>query len=285
MAFVIWRIALVASLGIFSARAATTITTTNHYAYGANSGWINARADTGNGAVIGEYVCFGYLYSGNVGWICLGNGAPTNEIQYQNISAEDYGVNNDGNGNLRGYAYGANIGWIAFENTGAPKVDLLTGNLSGYAWSANCGWISLSNEAAFVQTDAIQQGILASNGLPVAWLLQNFGTTNVVATADADADGQSNAEEYIAGTNPNANASVLKITSFTRGIPTPSYTLITWNSVPNRFYVIQERASLMTGAWNDYIDLPIAGLKSVGFDDFNFANEFFRIRAYRPLTP
>src|SRR5207302_2872914 len=157
---------------------------------------MDRRGDTNNGAVIGEYVCSGYIYAANVGWINLGGGTPTNGIYYQNLSASDSGVNQDGLGNLRGYAYGANIGWINFENTGAPKVDLFTGKFSGYAYSANCGWISLSNSVAHVQTDAIQQGALAPDGLPIAWLRQNFGTTNVDANADPDHDGQSNWQEY-----------------------------------------------------------------------------------------
>jgi len=155
-----------------------------------------------------------YAYAANVGWLDLGNGAPANQIQYQNNSAADFGVNQDGLGNLRGYAYGANIGWISFENTGAAKVDLLTGRFTGSAWSANCGWISLSNALAYVQTDTIQKGALAPDGLPVAWLLQNFGTTNVMANADPDNDGQSNLQEYLAGTAPNNTSSCLRITAF-----------------------------------------------------------------------
>src|SRR6266704_1396218 len=90
---------------------ATTINSANHYAGGANLGWTDWRADTANGAVIGEYVCSGYIYAANVGWIHLGSGAPANGIRYQNNSPSDYGVNHDGLGNLSGYAYGANIGW------------------------------------------------------------------------------------------------------------------------------------------------------------------------------
>src|SRR6516165_8348208 len=142
----------------FPARAATTIDPANKYAYGANIGWTDWRGDTNNGAVIGEYVCSGYIYAANVGWINLGSGSPTNGIYYQNFSANDFGVNQDGLGNLRGYAYGANIGWINFENTGAPLLDLKTGKLSGFIYSANCGWISLSNALAFVQTDTIAPG-------------------------------------------------------------------------------------------------------------------------------
>src|SRR5262245_14960355 len=94
--------------------AATTINATNQYAYGANIGWMDWRGDVANGAVIGEYVCSGFIYAANVGWINLGDGTPANGIRYQNNSASDFGVNHDGSGNLRGYAWGANIGWLTF---------------------------------------------------------------------------------------------------------------------------------------------------------------------------
>jgi len=267
------------------ATAGTTMDTTNRYAYAANLGWIDSVADTNNGAVIGEYVCSGYLYSANVGWMNLGSGAPANQIQYQNNSATDFGVNQDGLGNLRGYAYGANIGWINFENTGAPKVNLVNGQLSGYAYSANCGWISLSNAVAFVQTDSIRPGALAPDGLPIAWLLQNFGTTNVNANADPDGDGQSNLQEYLAGTDPNNAASVLKINFFTRNVVSPNYTVLSWNSVASRCYAVQAVPKLTGGGWTDSVNLPILGLASVGFTDLDPTNQFYRIRAYRPLQP
>src|SRR5689334_16394229 len=118
-------------------QAASTINPSNHFAHGANLGWIDARADATNGAVIGQFVCSGYLYAANVGWINLGNGSPANGICYQN--AVEFGVNHDGLGTLRGYGYGANIGWLNFTNrdaTGAfyegPKVHLFTGRLSGF---------------------------------------------------------------------------------------------------------------------------------------------------------
>src|SRR5436190_12441654 len=71
--------------------AVTTINPTNKFAYGANIGWMDWRGDTNSGAAIGEYVCSGYLYAANVGWINLGNGTPTNGIQYRNVSANDFG--------------------------------------------------------------------------------------------------------------------------------------------------------------------------------------------------
>ena len=272
----------------FLAGAATTIDAANKYAYGANIGWLNAYADGANGAVIGDFYCMGYIYAANVGWINLGSGLPVNGIQYQNNSAADFGINQDGLGNLRGYAYGANIGWINFENTGAPKVDLRTGILSGYVWSANCGWISLSNAVAYVQTDSLWPGQLAPDGLPVPWLLTYFGTTNVGANADPDHDGMSNAQEYQAGTDPNNVNSVLRITaeSFAPGGTTAS---LTWNSVPTRFYYIEKNLSLATTNWVDSglgLISPSLGSSTVGgFPDTNAPVRVYRVKAVLPLSP
>ncbi|HEY5297696.1 MAG TPA: hypothetical protein VIK59_07210 [Verrucomicrobiae bacterium] len=263
-----------------SSFAATTIDSANRYAYGANLGWINGAGDTNHGAVIGEYVCSGYIYSANVGWISLGNGTPADGIYYQNNSAADFGVNQDGVGNLRGYAYGANIGWLNFESTGAPKVDLASGNLSGYVWSANCGWISLSNAVAYVQTDTIQKGALAPDGLPIAWLLQNFGTTNVNAGADPDHDGMNNLQEYLAGTDPNNGGDFLRITNVARASVS---TLLQWTAKPARFYSVQSRTALNSGSWDGFYSTAL-GAGALTFNDTN-TNDFFRVEAYRPLTP
>jgi len=272
----------------FVIHAATTIDSVNRYAYAANLGWLDAVAETNNGAVIGEFYCKGYLYSANCGWISLGGGAPVNGILYQNNAAGDYGVNNDGLGNLRGYAYGANIGWINFEATGAPKVDLRTGNLGGYAWSANCGWISLSNAVAYVQTDTLWPGPLAPDGLPVPWLLANFGTTNISASADPTGKGMTIAQDYGAGTDPNNANSVLRITSesFASGGTSAS---VTWSSVPTRLYYVQKTLNLTNTAWADSglgLISPSAGSSSLAsFADTNAAARFYRVKAVLPLAP
>jgi hypothetical protein len=274
-------------LTALSASAATTIGPENKYAYGANFGWVDWTGDSANGAVIGDYVCSGYIYSANVGWINLGSGTPTNGIRYQNLSGSDFGVNHDGLGNLRGYAYGANIGWINFENTGAPRVDLKTGKLSGYAYSANCGWICLSNALAYVQTDSFDPGALAPNGLPIAWLLSNFGTTNVNANADPDHDGSSNMQEYLVGTDPNNANSSLRITagSFSPG---GTNATLTWNSAPTRFYYIEKTRSLSSPVWVDSglgLTTPDGSSTVRSFTDTNAPMRFYRVRAVRPLAP
>jgi Bacterial TSP3 repeat len=272
-------------------QAATTIDPVNHFAYGANIGWIESRGDTNNGAVIGEYVCSGYLYSANVGWINLGTGSPANHIQYQNNSGSDFGVNNDGLGNLRGYAYGANIGWINFENTGAPKVDLKTGKLSGYIYSANVGWISLSNAVAFVQTDIIASGAdTDGDGLPDAWEYQHFGNLSATPNADPDGDGMTNLQEYLADTDPLNASDNLRITSFNTTL-TPAFRQmnLTWTSKPTRCYFIQKQANLDPASL--WLDCGLGAIASGGsftsasYFDAQTPSRFSRIQAQRPLAP
>jgi hypothetical protein len=269
-------------------RAATTIDPVNRYAYGANVGWMDWYADGAGGAVIGQYVCSGYIYSANVGWINLGSGSPANGIQYQNNSATDFGVNLDGLGNLSGYAYGANIGWINFTNTGAPVINMITGQMSGYVWSANCGWISLSNAVTYVQTDTILAGALAPDGLPIAWLLLNFGTTNVDANADPTGKGMTIAQDYLAGTDPNNVNSILRITAESFSSGGTSATL-TWNSVLTRYYYIQQTPGLSSPVWTDsglgLVSPSVGSTTTAGFTDTNAPVRFYRVEAVRPLTP
>lgn len=287
------NIATLALLSIFGLppsallHAAATIDTTNKYAYGANIGWLDWRGDTNNGAVIGEYVCSGYIYAANVGWISLGSGSPANQIQYQNNSASDFGVNHDGAGNLTGYAYGANIGWINFEQTyGQPKVDLYTGKLSGSVWSANCGWISLSNAVAFVQTTSIKPGTDSDlDGIADAYELTYTNTlAGMSQFTDSDGDGVSDKNEYLAGTNPKDANSVLRITYFARN-PATFINTMYWNGLSSRFYAVQTNTDLANGIWADRVAFTIPGASSMVGADITPTNCFYRLRVFRPLMP
>ena len=278
---------LILAGSLVSAWSATSINSVNKFAYGADFGWMDWRGDTAIGAVIGEYVCAGYLDAANVGWINLGSGTPANGIQYQNNSGTDYGVNQDGQGNLRGYAYGANIGWINFENNGAAKVDLKTGKLSGSIYSANCGWISLSNSFAFVQTDTIAPSAVGTNGLPIAWMLTYFGTTNVNADADPDGDGVPNMQEYLAGTNPNDGSDRLAITAFAAA-PGGTLTTLTWKSSLTRCYFLEKNLDLTTSLWLDSglgIIAPDGASTMRAVADTDAPMRYYRVRAVRPLSP
>ncbi len=282
--------AMILAAALAAARGASTVDAANRFAYGANVGWVDCRGDTTNGAVIGEYVCSGFLYAANVGWINLGSGTPINGIRYGNLAAADFGVNNDGAGNLSGFAWAANLGWISFESNGAPKVDLRTGKLSGFVYGANFGWISLSNAQAVVQTDWIALGSDADqNGLPDAWEKTWFGHVGVDPNADPDGDGLSNREEYWADTNPVDPEDNLRILAFSAGLGGAPFSL-TWSSRPTRFYrLLQTEALWSPGSWSDVgmglISPDLGGTTKRAFSDVWRAARFYRVEAVKPLSP
>jgi hypothetical protein len=291
---IIKLIALISIPGVLltTGQAATTINSaqTNQLSYGANLGWINWYADGTNGAVIGEFVCSGYIYAANTGWINLGSGNPTDDMQYSNTVSNDFGVNHLGDGRLRGYAYGANIGWLTFEDTGNPRVNLLTGILSGYVYSANCGWISLSNQFAQVKTDTLATGTDSdADGIPDAWEQLAAGNLNALtATGDADGDGVKDVDEYRADTDPLDAGDLLRITAFNVNSGGSTAT-VTWTSRPSRLYQVQSRDSLLTGNWST--NTPPGLVSPDGLTTTRAApgaatsNRFFRVKVIHPLTP
>lgn len=269
------------------AAAGTTIDHLNAYAYGQNIGWLNGYADGTNGAVMGQWYCTGYLYSPNFGWICLGNG-PTNGYAYSNASTNDWGVNTLGGGKLAGMAYGANVGWVTFEQIyGQPQISLLTGTMSGCAYGANCGWIVLSNATALLQTVSLSAGTVQTNGLPVAWQLKYFGTTNVNANADLYGKGLSNYQQYLAGLDPTQASDTLRITQCLPGLDR-TVSQISWLSHPNRVYQIEERTNLVTGTWTPnargLISAAAGTATTCTVSSAAAAARAYRVRAQLPLS-
>jgi uncharacterized repeat protein (TIGR01451 family) len=145
---------LLITLGISPLMAAENIDPQNNdsqFAWGENVGWINAEPDGDGGPGVEVQIdkLTGYMWGENTGWISL---SCENEATCLTL---DYGVTNDGVGNLGGFAWGENIGWINFScannstcgtaNYGVT-IDPDDGEFSGYAWSENVGWISFSCE-------------------------------------------------------------------------------------------------------------------------------------------
>ncbi len=281
-----------------TAQAASTINSTNAYSYGANIGWMNWKPSAMDGVSIGEYICSGYIYGANVGWINMGNGAPTNNIQYSNASAADFGINYSidpmlpGKAILRGYAYGANIGWINFESTGNPRLRFSDGRLEGYAYSANCGWINLGDGSFAVQTDTIAPGIdTDSDGMADAFEFLYLGGLGGIAGADIDGDGMTNVQEYLEGTNPTLASDRLRITLYSTN-PGGTNSLITWSSTLARLYQIEVNPSVDLNplSWtNDLtfgvITPDVGATTSRNVTSTPGSKRFYRVRSIRPLIP
>src|SRR5262245_26538955 len=84
---------LMAFAGAERMEAAASFVAEHSLSWAGNIGWLNWRGDIEQGVEIDSFVCIGYLYAANIGWINLGSGAPLNGIRYQNNSAADFGVN------------------------------------------------------------------------------------------------------------------------------------------------------------------------------------------------
>lgn len=82
------------------------------------------------------------------------------------------------------------------------------------------------------------------------WRLANFGsisgTGTAADTADADGDGQSNLDEFIAGTNPNAASSALRVSTLSTAGGTAT---LTFDTAIGRTYRIERCLVLETAAW------------------------------------
>jgi hypothetical protein len=225
-------------------------------AWSANAGWFNWSPDATDGVQVSLFICSGYIYSANLGWINLGNGSPANGIQYQNNSATDFGVNITSQGELRGFAYSANAGWINFENTGAPRLDLSSGDLSGFAYGANIGWINLGDpgfSSFSVAVSSVSPGADTNgNGIPDAWEMFYAGNlTTFTATSDSDNDGATDLEEFIAGTDPLDPTDCLRVVQFSFS-PDKSESTITWTTKPLHQYRIQTRDAVdPKSTWQD----------------------------------
>ncbi|EEF59580.1 hypothetical protein [Pedosphaera parvula] len=275
-----------------SANAQSTVAEDESYAWGTNLGWINFRADRpnlGDGVRVADTCLGGYVWSPNIGWINFGDGTPANNLRYANTDSSDYGVNQDGAGNLSGLAWSPNIGWINFgwantANPNRPRFDLYSGEFSGYAWSANCGWINLGS--GLLRTESIAITDSDGDGISDSWELEKAGNlTTLTAEGDADGDGLKDKAEYIMDSNPLVPNEGLRILSVAHNVAT-HLSLVEWTSRPTRTYALHQNTDLAANFWNDLGTRPGSSAASTTAQVFSYQpSAFYRIEAKLPLTP
>jgi len=144
---------------------ADNIDSTYKYSWGENIGWMNWKPSYGGtdyGVTVYNECLTGYIWAENAGWTKVGDTScaggdccQTGTIKgYENDSngadndgdgvADDWGVNNNGSGNLSGYAWGENVGWINFSSAYHQVVINSSGEFTNYAWGENVGWINMN---------------------------------------------------------------------------------------------------------------------------------------------
>jgi hypothetical protein len=199
--FLIWLIFLVGFLILFCGQLyAENIDPDNdgsQYAYGANVGWFNFEpniADPNAGAMVSKYGLTGYVWVPNIGWVslsCSNTGS---------CGTVNYGVVNDGAGNLSGYAWSANAGWISFscENTASCEdVDYGVtidgdGVFDGWAYGQNIGWIHFSS----VSPVAYKVKACVVNLFDLANFVDDWLITGSGLAGDLDGDNNVKFDDY-----------------------------------------------------------------------------------------
>lgn len=280
------RLLILAAASLLGAHADTNIDPAHSRSGSDFIGEIDWRLSDVSGAEITQYFCSGFIYGSSVGWINLGSGQPANGVAYANNSAVDFGVNVSPAGQLTGFAYGANIGWINFAPTGNARVDWTTGKLSGSAWSANAGWIPLASTADYLRIDSLAQlPDTDGDGLPDAWEIQMAGSLNVLsADADTDHDGQTDLQEYLAGTNPLDPTDFLGPLHLT---VTQEGNDLTFPTKRDYVYRIEQHPPFGSGLWAPALAAPLTGTGSeqkIHLPPNSSQLFFYRLAAYPPLT-
>jgi len=108
--------------------------------WGESVGWVNLGARNAD-IKIGSNILAGWIWIENCGWVCIGEGHPLNGERYSNRGSSDWGVNNDGKGNVSGYAWSEVTGWINFSTSHSRVYLDENGQFYGYAWGENVGWM------------------------------------------------------------------------------------------------------------------------------------------------
>ncbi|HLP76151.1 MAG TPA: hypothetical protein VK327_04470, partial [Candidatus Paceibacterota bacterium] len=123
-----------------------------------------------------------------------------------------------------------------------------------------------------------------SDGIPDWWTQQYFGhgtggnEDHSLATDDADGDGMSNLQEFLAGTNPTDIASFL----YMQITPTPATgtnVLLSWPAKAGRGYRVQFTDDLSSGNWQN-IPMPVQVVGNQGYLTLTQTNlmRCFRVR-------
>lgn len=117
------------------------------------------------------------------------------------------------------------------------------------------------------------------DGLADDWEQQYFGsTTGAITNADADGDGFSNLQEFLAGTDPTNATSALRITAVS---PTDPDIVINYDAVANKRYELQFTEDLLTSNWTGIATNTVLATGSAQFTDAgaaSFSNRFYRVR-------
>jgi hypothetical protein len=174
---------------------------------------------------------------------------------------------------------------------GAPLAGAFANVASGGTLTTTDGYARFTVEFAGQNSVRLANLVIVdtdSDGMPDWWEDRHGLAKNSAADAalDADADGASNLNEFLAGTNPTNSASVFRLTGVQ---PESGGVRLGWTTAGGHSYVVQTNAPANGSGWStnfsDFsplISMPGAGESATNFLDpnatTNTAERFYRVR-------
>jgi Tol biopolymer transport system component len=120
------------------------------------------------------------------------------------------------------------------------------------------------------------------DGIPDLWMTHYFshptGQAGDLSRAedDADDDGMSNLQEFLAGTDPADPASVLLLQIQAQTL-SPNNVTLSWPAVPGKDYRAQSKADLNDAVWSEIPGATVVGLKGSVSIPAGPATRFYRV--------
>jgi len=114
--------------------------------------------------------------------------------------------------------------------------------------------------------------------LPDYWEMFHFGNLSNTGTNDSDGDGLSDYGEFVAGTDPNNQLDLLKLTTLSAEVAS-NEVVLQWTSEKDRHYAVETRSNLLAGGWNTITsDIPATEpINTVTLSPPDSAEVFYRV--------
>jgi hypothetical protein len=174
---------------------------------------------------------------------------------------------------------------------GAPVAisPLVSGNFSNGVWTGNITVLEQGNWMRLQATDATGatglSGLFATlldtdgDGMPNYYELANGFDPNdpTDGAVDADGDGHTNLQEYLAGTLPRNNASVLRVLN--SGMSTNGFSL-SFPTVAGKSYIVERKNDLRDPEWTEVETITGDGTVKQSLDAgaVGLPRRFYRVR-------
>jgi len=114
------------------------------------------------------------------------------------------------------------------------------------------------------------------------WMMHYFGHPTgqagdlSLAQNDADGDGMSNLQEFLAGTDPTDPASVLRLQIGVQ-ISSPNNVMLNWPAVPGKNYRVQFKDNLNDAVWSEAPGATVVGLQGSFSIPAGQSSRFYRV--------